>query len=82
MNELVIVYSVTNTSRQPPQTFYIFDPRNKTYTPVIIVKNDENQKQDNSDKVYNTVVIRDGTSISSYERAFSERRVSLSDKET
>ena len=64
-------------NQDQPQTFYIFDPRNKTYTPVIIVKNHENQKQDYSEKVNDTLVIRDGTSISSYERAFSERRVSV-----
>ena len=43
MNELVIVDSVKNTSQQPPQTFYIFDPRNNTYEPVVIVQSDENR---------------------------------------
>ena len=42
MNELVIVDSVTNTSQQQPQTFYIFDPRTNTYEPVVIVQSDEN----------------------------------------
>ena len=49
MNELVIVDSVKNTSQQPPQTFYIFDPRNNTYEPVVIVQSDENRMVVNID---------------------------------
>ena len=51
MNELVIVDSVTNTRQQQPQTFYIFDPRNNTYEPVVIVQSDENRMVEN---IHNT----------------------------
>lgn len=83
MDKHISKHSNSCDNHDKPQTFYIFDPRNNTYEPVIIVKQKENQKLDcidNSDVVQDTLVIRDGTSISSYERAFNERRVSVIQK--
>ena len=79
MNELVIVDSVTNTQQQP-QTFYIFDPRNNTYEPVVIVQSDENRMVENIHNTEEPVKIpetRQDNHDKSYKNATPAIRVSV-----